>query len=343
MFGWDSFGSPETQDEEKPTPITVEVAGTICTGWSPLGKRAGADSENHVAFLAWIAHVRKSKPVLVIHECHKNFPSSILDNLLEDQYKLYHIVVDPKMIGHPVNRPDRMYTWCVRKDHVLRGSVEDFIEIFSASLVKNGDIFFCAPDGFKQQELQRLAKNRMCNVAAVDIKSCPDWSKFYPPGAVGRMFDHAARATRYLEPDVSGNSLILADLDQNPGYGPAASDMLPCLVTHGLIHNYSRKRCLVPAEHLVAQGLPVWHRVHGSELPFLKALGVLSSCDLKKLAGNGMYLPLIGYQLMYVLAYTTKKPKTFRSSSNASMASVPTLDGTPEYWRRLSGGDLLGE
>ena len=148
MFGWDSFGSPETQDEEKPTPITVEVAGTICAGWSPLGKRAGADSENHVAFLAWIAHVRKSKPVLVIHECHKNFPSSILDNLLEDQYKLYHIVVDPKMIGHPVNRPDGMYTWCVRKDHVLRG-VEDFIEIFSASLVKNGDIFFSAPDGLK--------------------------------------------------------------------------------------------------------------------------------------------------------------------------------------------------
>ena len=121
-----------------------------------------------------------------------------------------------------------------------------------------------------------------------------------------------------------GNSLILAD------------------VAHGLIHNYSRKRRLVPAEHLVAQALAVWHRIHGSELPFFKALGVLASCDLKKLAGNGMYLPLIGYQLMYVLAYTTKKPKTFRSNSNARMASVPTLDGTPEYWRRLSGGDLLG-
>ena len=153
----------------------------------------------------------------------------------------------------------------------------------------------------------------------------------------------AARATRYLKPDLYGNSLILADLDQNPGYGPAASDMLPCLVTHGLNHNYTRGRCLVPAEHLLAQGLPVWHRIHGSELLFLRALGVLSSCDLKKLAGNGMYLPLIGYQLAYVLAYTTKKPKTFRSNSNASMASVPTLDGTPEYWRRLSSGDLLAE
>ena len=147
------LGAPRNQMRRRqpPSQLRVEVAGTICTG-----------SENHVAFLAWIAHVRKSKPVLVIHECHKNFPSSILDNLQDDQCKLYHIVVDPKMIGHPVNRPDRMYTWCVRKDHVLRGSVEDYIEIFSASLVKNRDIFVCAPDGFKQEQLQRLAKNRMC-------------------------------------------------------------------------------------------------------------------------------------------------------------------------------------
>ena len=117
MFGWDSFGSPQEAAEETPSPITMEVEGRFALGGAPLGKRAGAESEDHVAFLAWITHVRK------------------------------------KMTGHPVNRPDRMYTWCVRKDHVLWGSVEDFIDIFSASLVKNGDIFFCASDGFKQQEL----------------------------------------------------------------------------------------------------------------------------------------------------------------------------------------------
>ena len=318
-------------------PIAVEVGGSVCVAWSPLGKRGGTCSDDHIAFLAWACHIRKAKPVIFIHECHKNFPREVIDSLLDDIYTIIHVVVDPKNFGHPVNRPDRMCSWGVRFDHNFRGCQTDFFNQFEAKVVVNADMFFTAPEGCKQQELQRLARNKRCNAEAIDIHTCKDWSRYYPSGAIDRMPKHFENGKKR---QVIGGNFVLADLDQNPGYGPAASDMMPCLVTHGLIHNFSRGRPLVPEEHLVAQGFPVFHEIHGKSLPFGTALRALSGSEVKRMAGNGMYLPLIGLQLLYLIAYATKKPeKPARAMSSASLATM-TMDGSPEGWTRMSSSEF---
>ena len=51
---------------------------------------------------------------------------------------------------------------------------------------------------------------------------------------------------------------FLADLEQNPGHGPAGrGGYLPSLVTHGTIHSWRKRRAATDIEHLIFQGVPV--------------------------------------------------------------------------------------
>ena len=330
-------GPLEAPHQPRSDPITIEVAGSVCKAWSPLGKRNGVDSNNHLAFLAWACHVRSSQPVLFIHECHANFPSAVLQNLFEDMYNLLDLVLDPKLLGHPVNRPERRYTWGIRKDHVLRGSIEDFTLMFEAGLVADADMFWCAPDGFLMSELDHLAKNKKCHAEMVRLNIRRDWSDFYPAGAIHRMTAHYVKGLKRVVPVLHGSSdeLVIADLEQNPGFGPATGNMIPTLVTHGLIHSFTRLRPLVPLEHLVAMGFNVFHPLHGKELAVKTGLKNCSPAELKRMAGNAMYLPLVGVQILYLLSYLHRKPPVpERRSSSNSLATMRT-DGSPELWRRM--------
>ena len=325
---------PEGQGRD---PITIEVAGSICTAWSPLGKGSGAESDNRLAFLAWACHVRSSKPVLFIHECHANFPAQVLQNLFDDMYQILDLVLDPKFLGHPVNRPERRYTWGIRRDHLLRGSIEDFILMFEAGLVTDADIFWCAPEGFLMSELEHLAKKKKCYAEKVRLNIRRDWSDFYPAGAIHRMKDHYAKGLKRVLPVMhgTGDELVIADLEQNPGFGPAAGNMMPTLVTHGLIHSFVRDRPLVPLEHLVAMGFNVFHPLHNKELALKPGLKNCSSAELKRMAGNAMYLPLVGVQILYLLSYVYRKPPAPERRNSSSSLRTMEMDGSPELWRRM--------
>ena len=100
---------------------------------------------------------------------------------------------------------------------------------------------------------------------------------------------------------------ILADLDQNPGFGPSASMFCPTLVGHGTVHCYAKKRCMVPEEHLLAMGYPVFNE----DFPHKYAIEhMLTKSEIKKFAGNAMYLPIIGMQMAYIIAKIEKTNKT---------------------------------
>ena len=158
-----------------------------------------------------------------------------------------------------------------------------------------------------------------------------------PAGAIHRMKAHYVKGLKRVVPVLHGSSdeLVIADLEQNPGFGPAAGNMIPTLVTHGLIHSFTRLRPLVPLEHLVAMGFNVFHPLHGKELAVKTGLKNCSPAELKRMAGNAMYLPLVGVQILYLLSYVHRKPPVpERRSSSSSLATMRT-DGSPELWRRM--------
>lgn len=100
---------------------------------------------------------------------------------------------------------------------------------------------------------------------------------------------------------------------------------MPTLVTHGLIHSMERKRCLTPDEHLLAMGFPVFEGLPNHPIPWQPVLEKLSCASKKRLAGNGMYLPLVGHCLLYLLGNIEKKtppmPSLKRAFSSLSLKS----------------------
>ena len=80
-------------------------------------------------------------------------------------------------------------------------------------------------------------------------------------------------------------------------------------MTHGCIHNTGKGRCLVPLEHLLVMGLPVFEGLPGFPTPIQGALADLSAANLKKLAGNAMCLPQVGAMLCYLLSNVKQQMK----------------------------------
>ena len=303
-------------------PLTIEVAGTPCVGWSILGKRQGVLHESHLAFLTWAGKTRLASPMLIIHECTAAFPASLLEYWFDDKYEICSMVLDPLWMGHSTQRPNRRFTWLIRKDCRFTGSVEQFKKIFAARTTMLADAFYCAPSDVLQQGLNTIAQNR--GFAPQELLKVQDWSIYYPPGTRERMDGHLRMWMKKRAPDmletprirarrkVSAETLnlkhikdypIIADLDQNPGYGPSASLQCPTLVSHGTLHNFFRKRCMVGEEHLLSMGFPMF-----DEDCFLKSVvgNVMSQSKMKQMAGNAMYLPLIGIQLLYVISHLQK-------------------------------------
>ncbi|CAE7793867.1 unnamed protein product [Symbiodinium sp. CCMP2592] len=311
-----------TPPEDFHDPVTIEVAGTPCVGWSILGKREGVLHDSHLAFLAWAAKTRLASPMIIVHECTAAFPVSLLEYWFDDMYELYSMILDPLWMGHSTQRPNRRFTWLIRKDCRFTGSADEFNEMFAARTTMLADAFYCAPSDVLQEGLNVIALSR--GFAPQEVSRVKDWSIYYPPGTRERMDGHLRMWMKKRSPDmldsprirarrkVSAEALnmkyikhypIIADLDQNPGYGPTASLQCPTLVSHGTLHNFFRKRCMVGEEHLLSMGFPIF-----DEDCFLKSVvgNVMSKRMMKQMAGNAMYLPLIGIQLLYLISHLHK-------------------------------------
>ena len=113
-----------------------------------------------------------------------------------------------------------------------------------------------------------------------------------------------------------------ADLEQNPGCGPAAvHGLIPPLVSHGCLHSLSLGRPATHTEHLVCQGMPVLPSLTDANGGPCGAQGLLdshsiSAAALKRLAGNAMNVISLGKQTIFLLAHV-QRPALFRVHSSA--------------------------
>ena len=88
-------------------------------------------------------------------------------------------------------------------------------------------------------------------------------------------------------------STHIVDLDQRPGFS-TISDVIPALVTHGLLYSVEKDAYLAASEHLDVMGV-------AADSP-LRAEGVFTESAVKKLAGNAMSIPTVGSLLLYIFA-----------------------------------------
>ena len=307
--------------------ITMDIAGSSCVERSPLGSQVGDAGDTIVVLLVWAARVRETRPVLFMHENHKNLGLEVFNFWFRDLYQLYAISsCSPSWHGWPVNRPGRQYVWGIRRDWSLLGSAEDFAEKFSFSVELVGADLFEADDTMLDKEFHRVIARR--RYAHSSPRECfPDWSVLYPPGMQTRLAEHEECVSKKF-PDADR---WCVDVEQNVGCGPAGGPFIPCLVTHGrLVVNdplTCGRRHATPEEHLNFQGVPVLQHqldaLHLPELPWAGVLRDMKAEQIIQLAGNGMFMPTVLYQMLYVLS-------RLRQRTNCPLGRPNSLIGIDE-------------
>ena len=104
------------------------------------------------------------------------------------------------------------------------------------------------------------------------------------------------------------SSVFIADLDHNPADFARCGHMMPALLRHGVmmeVKNPAFRRPLLPDEHLLVQGIPVYPSLHGGvyiACPFPAVLDSLQTREKKSGAGNGMSLKMVASYLAFMLA-----------------------------------------
>ena len=138
---------------------------------------------------------------------------------------------------------------------------------------------------------------------------------------------------------------FIVNLRQNPGYCQSFSEFIPTLLTSSSsLWSMALRRLMLPVEHLVAQGVPLFGlRMDeaGSVPPdfgiikLVQRGGVLSDSDISLLAGNGFHLSAI--RTVFVFAFgTVRRPSRMPLTAppgalaEASAAAEGVEKDTPE-------------
>ena len=180
----------------------------------------------------------------------------------------------------------------VRKSTVrFIGSFEDILEKFKAKRVMDCVGYFKAPAEHQQSVLSKQARRHSAEVPR-------SWTQTLSPGALQRYED----CTQSFSSRFGPGSATVVDIDHNARLQRGGQTHWPSLVTHGALWCLSESRPAVGAEHMMAQGVPMFD----GACPWTEdTMASLSEAQLKWLAGNGMHVNVIGLLMTYVLCHVT--------------------------------------
>ena len=278
--------------------LKIESAGTICVAWSDAGEHMGYAHPSMRTMLVWAALTLNTKPDVISHECVKAFPIWVLESFFGRDYIMHTFEsMSPVTRGFPSTR-ERRYTFFFHKESVrFLGSSQEFEAMFDKECVLPGSVYFNDSEENVKQEFHDLAAGRKVNPECMYYKM--DWKELYAPGALARL-DAAVKSNRC---DLDASEDIVVDVDRIAAWG----HRFPSMATHGFWYSTKHNRHMTPRETLCVAGIPaVPEAMKFLDLPWKKALDLLSPSEVKALAGNTMHMVVATQLLAYVIANTLK-------------------------------------
>ncbi|CAE6935695.1 unnamed protein product [Symbiodinium natans] len=312
--------------------VRVNMAGTVCTGWSAAGKGLHFADPSERPHAIWaserVARAEQGLEDFMISECTPRYPVQEKLSALENTHDVFSIVLSPMMLGWPVRRT-RVFTCALNRETMAwfgppaSEISAHFMQFFERSVATTGDICLAANDAEVRAYLCEMARKRGFELPENVPLENVQLHHIYAPGQMVRLQSYEQDRQRHLAETVevdhaavgalsavdAGPSAWFADLEQNLGQGASTpSEMLPSALTHGTLHAWSANRPVLPMEQFLAHGFNVfpdrskWKRA----CLMTDALSDFSSCQQKKLLGNGWHLPVIASWMFYIMAHTVK-------------------------------------
>ena len=93
----------------------LNISGSPCTDYSPLGLQAGTQGPTVLVLLTFLLLVRIHKPLMMVHENVIRQPLWLFNFCLGDLYRIDSIVLEPPMFRHPISRRRRYLVASLRR------------------------------------------------------------------------------------------------------------------------------------------------------------------------------------------------------------------------------------
>ena len=158
----------------------LEVTGTPCQDYSPMGSRNGIFGKQFSIFIAWVKVCKHQRPKIIVHENVHRFPVTLLHEYFSDDYWIFCIETDAQDLGlYAMSRP-RSYAIMYDKKQVnvltnpseLFAHLSQFVRTFCVCGNPN-DLFVSNMDDLRM-DMFPLAVER-----GVDIeRALLDWTLF---------------------------------------------------------------------------------------------------------------------------------------------------------------------
>lgn len=143
------------------TVLDVDVAGTCCFDWSTAGRGAGLGGRSGQAFINWAYERQKRRSDLIVHECTKLFPVSLLRSYFpESEYTMVHGILNPHDMGQPCSRQRSITYLLAKQKYIMTSDIDEFKCFYSATCRLNGHVYFASGPDAVQQALGAIAKTR---------------------------------------------------------------------------------------------------------------------------------------------------------------------------------------
>ena len=302
---------------QEPGKLTCAVAGASCVEFSTMGGQRHFSGKTAKVFLSWLAErktVADSEAFFLV----ENVPqfSAYIDKfatLLPD-HSIQTVQLSPHLFGFP-NTRNRIFVLFLntKQGYRLRKPFcETSFQRFQRSVVLDGDALFMAP--VEEVKLHQAARSRAQSDRSTVAANAAEASMGV--GSRMRLEGHVqAEAERMMaakrkhdDHEVSGDKPRIVNLTQTSQFS-TPSQLMPALLTRCEMFSFRHRRSLIPYEHLVTMGMPMYPELQGTGagslaqvLHNLRQADELTDIALLKLAGNAMHQTPIGVVLGFILS-----------------------------------------
>lgn len=288
----------------------------------------------------------------------------VLRDLLGDIYYVQSVVAGPEDMGWWVNRRRRFCILTLKdSEYTTILQPKDFLNAFGrsrsrAATCMRGDMFYCAPLDAVATEAQRHVKRRRCaqDVGLVGGRlagqtvlcdgnqaRCAIYERNFVDKLMGSGMAACLLASGF---DLSmicqrlcneANMAFICDLEQHSAYGNMSlSSAMPTLISHGCYFSFRLQRQLLPMEHFVCQGFPLFG-LGSYSTPWGSAIEKMSPSAIRDLAGNSMHLEVMWALMLWILASTVKTfgqvPRSLPSRVDSPEANDDSKEGSKQEAR----------
>jgi hypothetical protein len=280
--------------------LWIEVGGNTCTPWSASGARLGWLDPSSVPALAWGRWISQCRPHIIINECVPAWPArEFWEHMLKGtEFTQETLNMNPKNMGIPSCRP-RSYTIVTCRGSVPMLQVSEALDVAcTSSLAVDAAVYFKATPEMQLEMKREILRRRHIFFTEQNLEDIP-WSRVLTFGARMRLKSHIDQSTGFQ----GTQRAMLVMVSQTMQFAGYPRSLVPTLVRNSLCYIVSEDRLMLPIEHFLVNGVPLFYEGLPPELQVIpqRAFEQLGLSEARRLAGNMMHLASVGSVLLAAL------------------------------------------